>query len=837
MNTGKHRVLLGAAPGVGKTYSALQEAHHLRTDGVDVVVGFVETHGRSETAEQLVGLEVVPPRKILCSGRTLDEMDLPAVLARRPDVVLVDELAHTNAPGMEHASRWEDIESLLDAGIDVISTINIHHLESLDDVVASITGIRQRELIPDEVVRRADQIELVDLPQEGIRQRMLAGKIYPVENIDAAMADFFRPGNLGALRELTLSWTADRVEETVERYRKDHAIEDVWETRERVVVGLAGVAGSEDVVRRAARIAMRSRGELLGIHVRSTDGLVGGDEDVLEACRRLLEQFGGAYHEVSAGDVGEALVAFAHSHDATQLVIGSTSRRRWQELIGGSLIQTVIHRSADLDIHVVGTREPPGRRLPNRPAALPIRRRVFGWLLVAGLVPTVTAGMLRLRDEIALQNVLLAYLLLAVAAAWVGGLGPAMTAAIVGFLLGNYLFTVPYGTWHIGAGQDVIALSAFLVVAGAVGVLVGAAARRSAESQSAQAEAATLNALARAVSTETAGDLVARLQTALGLPGVAVFFGDREGWTPGPTAGTDPPISPRTASRVVDLDGAMLAINGRLQWTADDRILETFAAQLATTLDLDRLEADAAERDALSRADDLRTSLLRAVSHDLRSPLAAIRVSVTSLLQDDITWSEQDRATFLDTIDAESGRLERLVADLLDAGRIQSGGVAPRHTEVKVEEVVERVVGGIISERVRVDVPETLRAISTDPGLLERVLENLIRNAISHSNTEAEVLVQAGQVGDRIDLRVIDHGIGIPASDRDRVFLPFQRVGDTGTGGVGLGLAVASGLCNALGHELTLEDTPGGGTTMIISVGDRRRSGLPPRRGWVETGP
>src|SRR4051812_46022861 len=338
MARGRLRVYLGAAPGVGKTYAMLNEGFRRRERGTDVVVGFVEAHGRANTASQVRELEVVPRRVLEYRGTSFEEMDLDAVLARKPKVALVDELAHSNVPGSRHEKRWQDVEVLLEAGIDVISTVNIQHLESMNDVVEAITGIEQRETIPDEVVRRADQVELVDQTPEALRRRMAHGNIYQPEKVDAALANYFRVGNLGALRELALMWTADRVDEALEEYRQAHGIVGTWETRERVVVAITGAPGGDDVIRRAARMAMRTRGDLIGVHVRPADGLAGPSTERLADLRRLLTELGGEYREVSGGDVAEALVGFARAENATQLVLGASQRSRVSELMRGSII-------------------------------------------------------------------------------------------------------------------------------------------------------------------------------------------------------------------------------------------------------------------------------------------------------------------------------------------------------------------------------------------------------------------------------------------------------------------------------------------------------------------
>ena len=407
----------------------LAEGRRRRSRGTDVVVGYVETHGRAATAAQLGDLPVVPRKKVEYRDATFEEMDLDAVLARRPAVALVDELAHTNAPGGRHEKRWQDIEELLDAGIDVISTVNVQHLESLNDVVERITGVVQRETVPDAVVRAADQIELVDMSPEALRRRMAHGNIYPPERVDAALANYFRPGNLGALRELALLWVADRVEESLQAYLADHGITNVWETRERVVVGISGAPHGERLIRRAARMAGRVQGDLLGVHVVPADGLARTTGDGLGYQRDLLGQLGGTYHEVVGDDVAASLAAFANAERATQLVLGTSRRSRVAEVLRGSAISSVLRRLDAIDVHVIADQpdeddHPPTVLPPVRSvSALPWRRKIAGWTAVLVGLPLLTVLLIPHRDDLSLSTILVLYLALVVVIAAVGRVG------------------------------------------------------------------------------------------------------------------------------------------------------------------------------------------------------------------------------------------------------------------------------------------------------------------------------------------------------------------------------------------------------------------------------
>ncbi|GAA4414001.1 hypothetical protein GCM10023168_37240 [Fodinibacter luteus] len=493
MAHGRLRIYLGAAPGVGKTVAMLDEGRRRLARGTDVVVGLVETHGREHTAEMIQGLEVLPRARLDHRGTTFEDMDLDGLLARHPAVALVDELAHTNAPGSRHEKRWQDIDELLDAGIDVISTVNIQHLESLNDVVESITGVVQRETVPDEVVRRADQIELVDMSPEALRRRMAHGNIYKAEKVDAALANYFRVGNLSALRELALLWLADRVDEGLERYRADHGIESSWPTRERVVVALSGGPEGDTLLRRGARISSRGAGgELLAVHVARSDGLTGPPLPTLAHLRRLTEELGGSWHTVTGDDPADAVLDVARGVNATQVVIGSTRRPRWRTLLVPSTTEEVITHSGDIDVHVVTHSFAAGRgwRVPR--AALPRRRVRLGYAAaVLGPLALTAALMLAPRDP-GLSLTVPLYLLLTVLVALVGGIGPALVGAVASSALLNWYFLDPVRTLTISEPENALALLVFVLVAVAVAFVVHTSARRAERAVAAQRESAAL---------------------------------------------------------------------------------------------------------------------------------------------------------------------------------------------------------------------------------------------------------------------------------------------------------------------------------------------------------
>ncbi|MFF7655132.1 ATP-binding protein [Streptomyces sp. NPDC007983] len=838
MGRGKLRIYLGAAPGVGKTYAMLSEGHRRAERGTDLVVGFVEHHGRRRTEVMMAGLEEVPRRELEYRGGTFTEMDVDAVLARRPEVALVDELAHTNVPGSRNAKRWQDVEELLKAGIDVVSTVNIQHLESLGDVVESITGVRQRETVPDEVVRRADQIELVDMSPQALRRRMAHGNIYAPDKVDAALSNYFRPGNLTALRELALLWTADRVDEYLQQYRDEHSIRSTWQARERIVVGLTGGPEGRTLIRRASRMAAKGSGsEILAVYIARSDGLTSASPKELAVQRTLVEDLGGTFHHVIGEDIPGALLEFARGVNATQIVLGSSRRKAWQYVFGPGVGATVARDSGpDLDVHIVTHEEvAKGRGLPvARGARLGRARLIAGWLVgIAGpalltLGLTGTGATLTADAGPGFANEVLLFLFLNVLAALLGGMLPALASAAVGSLLLNYYFTPPTHTWTIADPENIVAILIFVAVAVSVASVVDLAARRTHQAARLRAESEVLSFLAGSVLRgETSLEaLLERVRETFGMDTVALL--EREGdvapWTcagsVGGTAGVPPPERPEDAD--VDMpvgDHMALALSGRVLPAEDRRVLAAFAAQAAVVLDRQRLVGEAERARELAEGNRIRTALLAAVSHDLRTPLAAIKAAVSSLRADDVAWSAQDEAELLAGIEDGADRLDHLVGNLLDMSRLQTGTVAPLIREIDLDEVVPMALVGVPESGVTLEIPEDLPMVAVDPGLLERSVANIVENAVKYSPRDRPVLVSASALGERVELRVADRGPGVPDAAKDRIFEPFQRYGDAPRGsGVGLGLAVARGFVEAMGGQLAAEDTPGGGMTMVLTL-------------------
>jgi two-component system sensor histidine kinase KdpD len=654
------------------------------------------------------------------------------------------------------------------------------------------------------------------------------------------LSNYFRVGNLTALRELALLWTADKVDEALQTYRAQHEIEGTWEARERVVVALTGGPEGETLIRRAARIAARATGgDLMAVHVTPSDGLTGASPRALADQRRLVESLGGTYHQILGEDIPEALLTFARAENATQLVLGA-SRRTWLGSLftGPGIGAATIRDSGDIDVHIVTHSESGrGTRLPRLRGSITRRRRLQGFALALLAPPLVAMALLPERGTLNLVTDVLLLLLVVVVVALVGGFFPALLAAVAGSLLLNYFFTPPYYTFTIYETNNTIALVVFVAVALMVSTVVDLLSRRTRQAARAAAEAETLATLT-GHALRGAGalpELMERLRTTFSMTSVTLLenasdevsggylaVGPAAEWTVIANAGPAPGVRPEAADSAIPFgERLVLATRGRALRAEDQRLLAAFGAQAAAALERQRLSQAAAAAKPLVEANKMRTALLTAVGHDLRSPLATVKAYVTSLLSRDVTWTEEEREQLLSGADDALDRLAALVDNLLDMSRLQAGGMEALIRATAVDEVVARALDDLSEEGKRfvVDLPEDVPPVLADAGLLERVIVNLLVNASRYSPPDQKPMLTASTLGEKVEIRVIDRGRGIPAAARDRVFEPFQRLGDTdNTTGVGLGLALARGLTELMGGTITPEETPGGGLTMVVSL-------------------
>lgn len=829
---GELRIYLGAAPGVGKTYAMLGEAHRRLERGTDLVAAVVETHGRQKTAELLAGVATIPPRYIRYRGARFAELDVDAVLARHPQVVLVDELAHTNTPGSKNQKRWQDVEELLDAGITVISTVNVQHLESLNDVITQITGIEQQETVPDSIVRQAAQIELIDITPQALRRRLSHGNVYAPEKIDAALSNYFRSGNLTALRELALLWLADQVDAALAKYRAEKKITDTWEARERVVVAVTGGPESETLVRRASRIASKASAELMVVHVLRGDGLAGVPAARMGKIRELAASLDASLHTVVGDDVPAALLDFAREINATQLVIGTSRRSRWARIFDEGIGAAVVQESGKIDVHIVTHGESKQRR---RKTSISHRHaHAMPWLAALIIPPVICAAIVAWLDPyLGTSGESALFFVGVLVVALFGGIAPSVLSAVWSGLLLNYFLTAPRHSLTIAEPDNVTTELVLLVVAIAVAALVDGAAKRAREAGRASREAELLMLFAGSVLRGADLDtLLERVRETYSQRAISMLRerndDDRAKSYIAASVGHDPCQTVDSADTAIEVgdDEFWMLMAGKKLTARDRRVLTAVAKQAAGLIRQRELTEEASRAEAIGQADKLRRSLLSAVSHDLRTPLAAAKVAVSSLRSHDVDFSPEDTAELLTAIEESIDQLTSLVGNLLDSSRLTAGVIRPELHRVYLEETVQRALVSIGRgatgffrsgvDRVKVDVGATVAM--ADAGLLERVLANLIDNALRYA-PNCIVRVNAGRVGDRVLINVIDEGPGIPPGSEELLFEPFQRLGDHDNNtGVGLGLSVARGFVEAMGGTVQTTDTPGGGLTVIVEL-------------------
>jgi len=844
---GKLTVFLGAAPGVGKTYAMLSRARRLKADGLDVVVGLVETHGRSETAALLDGLEILPRLRVAHRGRMLEEFDLDAALERRPRIVIVDELAHTNPEDSRHPKRYQDIEELIAAGIDVWTALNIQHLESLADLVAQITGVTVRERVPDVVLKRADDVLLVDLSPSELIERLKEGKVYLPESASRAVDRFFRLGNLTALRELALRRTADRVDDQMVDYLKQNAIDGPWATGERLLVCVGSDALSEKVVRVASRLASGLNAPWLVVSIERADREVETPERLqrIETLFRLAEQLGAETRRIIGNDFVEEILKLARREHVTQIVIGTRKRNPWQKLVSRSLPDALSRSASGLGIHIVtpdGTANETRRAAFTMPKASSLREAALSALGFVTLTALIGKGIDLFVD---LPNISLLFLLAVLGASVVGGYAAAFLAAALSALAYNFFFIDPIHTFTIAAPHEVFALFIFLAVAMIAG---GFASRIREQAEVARYRATALQSLydfSRKLASTAKGEdaiwlAVSQLQASLkrrvvlllprkgDLAVAAAWPPDTEldvtdltaaRWThdkrepAGHGTGTlpnsrfefRPLLGPHGIVGVCGIEhsGERLDLNA-------ERSLTAILDQTAIALDRARLADETVEQAARLEGERYREALLSSISHDLRTPLATITGAVTGLRELGERMTPENRDDLLQSIEEESGRMSRFVANLLDMTRIEAGTLKPKQDWVDIADVVQSAVertrkhapGRSIETGIAADLP----LIRGDSVLIGQVLFNLLDNAVKYGGDEP-VNVYARRDGKDVLISVTDHGKGIPPEDLDRIFEKFYRRGkpDGRSPGTGLGLSIARGFVEAMGGRIHAE--------------------------------
>ena len=844
---GRLKVFLGAAPGVGKTYAMLKAAHERKAEGIDVVVGLIETHSRRETEALVAGLELLPRRQVAYRGQSLGEFDLDAALARRPGLVLVDELAHSNAPGSRHPKRYQDVDELLDAGIDVYTTLNVQHLESLNDVVARITRIRVRETLPDRVLEEADDVTLVDLTPSELIKRLADGKVYVEGQAKRAVQHFFQPGNLTALRELALRRTADRVDDQMVDYMREHAIVGPWAAGERILVCIGADEDSIAVVRAARRLADQLHAPWTALYVEMPGHFrLGQEERVLIAqAQRLAEELGGESETIPGRDLPEDLLRFAGSHNMTQIVIGRRPVSWLRRLLGRSLVDELVGRSQSVAVHVV----PVGGKAGRSGMAALNPRRIFEACIAVGWQPYALATTLvgaagliaaAVSHLMPLPNLSMFFIVAVLVVAITRGLSASIYASVLSFLAYNFFFIPPIYTLSVTDGHDLIALFIFLITA----VLTSSVASRVRDqAEDARRRAKTVTALYDfsrklsstvgfddllwAVSFQVASTLQGRVVVLLKagddkLDLVSAYPPEDEleagAWTAarwafekGEAAGHDTDTLPTVPWRFMPLttpNGAVGALGFRRDEPAPPpdpealRVLTALADQAAVAIERSRFNLEVSEARVLAETEKLRAALLSSISHDLRTPLATIIGAVSSLKGYGESYSPAVRADLLATVEEEAERLNRFVGNLLDMTRLEAGVLAPSRNWVDLGELISGAVARVRrmgARRIEVELAPALPLVRVDFVLMEQVLFNLIENATKYAPVAAPINVAARAEGDEIVIEVADEGPGIPEADLERVFDKFYRIkaGDRQAAGTGLGLAICRGIVEA----------------------------------------
>lgn len=855
---GRLKVFFGAAPGVGKTFAMLEAARIQKKAGVDVVIGVVETHNRKETDALLEGLEALPRRTVAHRGVTLDEFDVDFALSRKPELLLVDELAHTNAPGSRHVKRWQDVMDLVEAGISVYTTLNVQHLDSLNDVVAQVTGVAVRETLPDSVLDRADEIELVDLPVDELLGRLNEGKVYIPDQAQLAMSNYFRPGNLIALREMALRRTADRVDAQMRTYRRDHAIQPTWPVAERLIVSIGPSPFSAKLIRATKRMAERLQAEWIAAFV-ETPSFANAPADARDrvlSSLRLAEELGAETVTLNANRVADALIRYARSRNVSKIVIGKQQAPLWKRLLSGSVLDDLIEASGDIEIYAIsGEPGPPLRVAPS--AARPARARPREYLFAGAVIAACSVLSVALRSILNPVNLVMFYLLGVVAIAMKSNRRVALLACLVSVAAFDFFCVPPHFTFAVSDYEYVLTFAVMLVVAVTISSLTLRIREQAAHAVDRESRTQALYRLTKELTgdlrdfeaaqiatgitrevfgcrvviflPEAPGKISFRRRTTDDLPlprseeGVAQWVfehAQRAGKGTDTLPGSTALYLPLRGSRRVVGVMAVLPESAAALSPEQVNLLEVFATQIALAIERSHIAAEAREAKVRVEAEQMRNSLLSAVSHDLRTPLASITGAASSLLSHRNQMDSKTQQELVESIAQEAVRLSRLVNNLLEMTRLESGAVEVRRDWHSLEEIVgaalNRLESVLGSRPVRVCIPPELPLVSVDDVLLEQVFMNLLENAAKYTPEGSEILVSALPRSDQVIVEVADRGPGFAPGDEKRVWEKFYRGPVRGTRGVGLGLAICRAIVTAHGGTVEAQNRPGGGALIRI---------------------
>jgi two-component system sensor histidine kinase KdpD len=860
---GRLTIFFGAAPGVGKTYTMLAAARgEIEDQKRDTVVGIVETHGRYDTGALLIGLELLPRRAVEHRGIRLEEFDLDAALKRKPQLVLVDELAHTNALGSRHLKRWQDVDELLDAGIDVFTTLNVQHLESLNDVVAQITGVRVRETVPDAVFDRAYEVRVVDLPVGELLERLREGKVYVPDQAARATENFFREGNLIALRELALRRTAERVDAKMRGYKAAHGIEETWHTGERVIVCVSPSPHSARLARAARRMSTSLHAELIGVYVETPASLRMSqtDRDRLANNMRLLQSLGGEPVVLRGEDAASETVRYARKRNATKIVVGKPTHPRWRDLVQPSFLDDIVRQTREIDVYVIsGDPEaaapptPPGRFEPRQSLALEGAAAA-----VLAVTLSTALGWYAFGQE--QSDSAMVYLLGVVLVAMRFGYVPSLLTAVLSVLAFDFFFVPPTFSFNVRDLRHVLTFSVMFVVAFVISHLTRRIRAQADAARGSERRTASLYAMSRELAFAQSRDVLLRtaerhLHDVFGA-GVAVLLpgpdgtlepfladegmldvGDKDWavaewvWLHQQPAGAGTDTLPSSRALFVPLKGSrgrvgVLALypaaHSRLSDPDERQLLGTFAGLIGSAVERTQLADEARQARLRAETEQLRNSLLSSVSHDLRTPLAVVTGATSALLDEHGPRDESARRELLETAHEESLRLNRLVRNLLDMTRLEAGALRVQKELQPIEEVVgaalERMEGRLEGREVTTSVPDDLPLAPFDSALIEQVLINLLENATKYTPAGSPIDITARAEEGSVVVEVADRGPGVAAKDTERVFEKFYRAREGEGGGVGLGLTICRGIVSAHGGRIWVESREGGGASFRFTI-------------------
>jgi two-component system sensor histidine kinase KdpD len=858
-NRGRLKIFLGYAAGVGKTFAMLEAAHQRKQQGIDVVIGYVETHGRADTEAMVKGLELIPRQQIQYHNIQLTELNTDTVIQRNPELVLIDEFAHTNSPGSRHPKRYLDVDDILDAGIDVYTTLNIQHLESLNDIVAQVTGVVVRETVPDRVLDEASEIEVIDLPPDELLARLEEGKVYVPDQAKRAIKKFFRKGNLSALREMSLRRAADRVDNQMRDYMRTRAIPGPWPAADRLLVCISSSPLAEKLVRTTCRLSEDLKAEWFAVNVNviSKPELNPEKQERIGKTMQLAEELGARTRTLIGRNIPEAVLSYAKKHNVTKIVVGKPIRPHWKELFSGSIVDQIIYASGDIDVYVINSQ--PENKPTKLPEGLRSHQPFWRYVLAAGLVTISTLIGQVVQGVLEPANLVMLYLVSTVVVAVFLGRGPALLASILSVLAFDFFLVPPYLTFAVTDTQYILTFIGLFFVSLVVSTLTARIREQAESALQREAHTSALYTLGRDLTSATdlhqvTDIIISHISEIFGrdvvvfLPenGILRAYASSPDYNPDPNemavatwayehdrpAGPGTDTLPAASLRCQPLTTARGQIGvigihpqeGRTSLNPEQRqTFNAFAHQAALAVERASLAEQARQAELLQVTEKLQTALLNSISHDLRTPLVSITGALSSLREESLKLNRDDRNSLLETAYGEAERLNRLVGNLLNMTRLEANAIHLRLEPCDIQDAIgaalDQLEERLAKKPVVIKIPEELPLVSIDFALFGQALVNVIDNAIKYSSKNSQIDIDVTQAEKEVSIQISDRGIGIPEEDLERVFDKFYRVSrPESVTGTGLGLAICKGIVEAHGGTITAKNRPGGGTDITITL-------------------